>query len=77
MFIDISGSRRCNRIGRFPVQTPIGARPGLGTQPCYGAPGGLGIENVKTQLLTLVQWDGPLDNDQSLPWGSYIAVTKR
>ena len=55
MFIDISGSRRCNRIGRFPVQTPIGARPGLGTQPCYGVPGGLGIENVKTQLLTLVQ----------------------
>ena len=26
------------RIGRFPVQTPPGARPGLGTQPrCEGS----------------------------------------
>ena len=26
------------RIGRLPVQTPLGARPGLGTQPRYEAP---------------------------------------
>ena len=31
--------RRCDRVGRFPVQTPLGARPGLGTQPCYEDPG--------------------------------------
>ena len=27
------------RIGRFPVQTPLGARPGLGTQSHHEAPG--------------------------------------
>ena len=42
-----SGLRRCSRIGRFPVQTPLGARPGLGTQPRYEAPGDLRAENVK------------------------------
>ena len=35
------------RIGRFPVQTPLGTRLGLGTQPCYKAPGDILIENVK------------------------------
>ena len=35
------------RIRRFPVQTPLGARLGLGTQPCYEAPSDLQIENVK------------------------------
>ena len=35
------------RIGRFPVQTPLGARPGLGAQPRYEAPGDLRVENVK------------------------------
>ena len=34
------------RIGRFPVQTPLGARPGLGTQPRYEVPGDLRVENV-------------------------------
>ena len=35
-----SGFRHCIaiRIRRFPVQTPEGAWPGLGTQPCYEAP---------------------------------------
>ena len=38
-----------NRYFKFqnPVQTPIGARPGLGTQPCYEASGDLQDENVK------------------------------
>ena len=40
------------RIGRFPVQTPLGARPGLGTQPRYEAPGDLRVELDKTQRLT-------------------------
>ena len=35
------------RIGRFPVQTPLGARPGFGTQPRYEAPGDPRVENVK------------------------------
>ena len=37
------------RIGRFPVQTPLGARPGLGTQLRYEDPGDLWIKIVKTQ----------------------------
>ena len=28
------------RIGRISVQTPLGDRPGFGTQPRYEAPGG-------------------------------------
>ena len=34
------------RIGRFPVQTPVDAQLGLGTQPCYEAPGDLQVEIV-------------------------------
>ena len=37
------------RIGRFPVQNPLGAQPGLGTQPRYEAPGDLRVEYVQTQ----------------------------
>ena len=37
------------RFRRFLVQTPLGARLGLGTQPCYEAPGDLRVETVKTQ----------------------------
>ena len=41
------GSGAAVRIGRFPVQTPLGARLGLGTQPRYEAPGDPRVENVK------------------------------
>ena len=34
-------------LGRFPVQNPLGARPGLGTQPRYEAPGDLQVEYVQ------------------------------
>ena len=37
------------RTERFPVQTPLCARQGLGTQPCYEAPGYLRVKNEKTQ----------------------------
>ena len=37
------------RIGRFLVQTPLGARPGLGTQPRFEAPGDLRAKIVNTQ----------------------------
>ena len=40
------------RIGRFLVQTPLGAQPGLGTQPRYEAPSDLRVESVETQWLT-------------------------
>ena len=40
------------RIERFLVQTPLGARPALGTQPLYEAPGDSRFEIVKTQWLT-------------------------
>ena len=35
------------RIRRFPVQTPLGARPVLGAQPHYEAPGDLQVEIVR------------------------------
>ena len=44
-----SGLRCCDKCGRFPVQTPLGARPGLGTEPRYEVPGDLRVEIVKTQ----------------------------
>ena len=34
-------------IRRFPVQTPLGAWPGVGTQPRYEAPGDLRVESEK------------------------------
>ena len=47
------------RIGRFPVQTPLGAWLGLGTQPCYEDPGDLPVEIVKTVINTgLVRLQG-------------------
>ena len=37
-----------NRIGRFPVKTPLGAQLGLKTQPHYEAPDDLWVEYLKT-----------------------------
>ena len=39
-------------IGSFPVRNPLGARPHLGIQPRYEAPGDLRVEIVQMQLLT-------------------------
>ena len=33
-----------SRIATFPVQTPLGARPGFETQPRYEAPGNFRVE---------------------------------
>ena len=38
------------KIRRFPVQNPLGACPGLGTQPHYEAPGDLQVEIVRKQI---------------------------
>ena len=45
-FKDIINTK-AKKIGRFPVQTPLRAWPGLGTQPRYEAPGDLRVKNVK------------------------------
>ena len=37
------------QIGRFPVQTQLGALPNLVTQPGYEAPSDLQVEIVQTQ----------------------------
>ena len=35
------------RVGRYPVRTPVGARPGLGTQPRYETLGDPRVDYVK------------------------------
>ena len=47
------------RIGSFLVQTPQGAWLGLGTQPCYEAPGDLQleiVENAVSNRLSPQEW---------------------
>ena len=41
------------RIGRFPVQTLLGTRPGLGIQPLYETTGDLCVENVKHRVINI------------------------
>ena len=38
---------------RFPVQTSLGARPDLGTQPPCKAPGDLQVEYVKNAVINV------------------------
>ena len=38
-----------HHIRRFPVQTPLDAMPGLGTETRYEAPSDLRVKLVKTQ----------------------------
>ena len=45
-YIMLVGSGIVVRIGRFLVQTPLGTRLGLGTQPHYKLPGDLRVKNV-------------------------------
>ena len=65
------------RIGRFLVRTPLGTSPGLETQPRYEAPSDHRVEYVKRKLLTSGEWGCLLDNGQSWPWGSQVAVKKK
>ena len=41
------------RIGRFPVHTPLGARPGLWTQRRFEAPGNPWVEIVENAVINI------------------------
>ena len=41
------------RIGRFPVQTPLGARPGLAAQPRYEDPGDPWVKVDKKAVINI------------------------
>ena len=41
------------RIGRFPVQIPLDARPGLGTQPRFEAPSDLWVKVVENAVVKI------------------------
>ena len=64
-------------IGRFPVQTPVDARPGLGTQPRYEPPGDLSVEYLQGSDYHRVSDASPLIMAQSWPRGSQIAVKQK
>ena len=57
------------RIGRFAVETALDARPGLGTQFRYEAPGDRRVEIVKTQWLTSSWSSCLLENGPKLAVG--------
>ena len=57
------------KIGRFPVQTSLGDRSGLGTHPCYAGPIDPRVIIVKTQWLTPIKWGCPHDNGPKLAVG--------
>ena len=57
------GSGIGSKIGKFLVQTPLGAWPGLGTQPHYEAPGDLQVKladyaviNIELVRLSPREW---------------------
>ena len=58
-----NGSRYCNRIRRFSVQTLLSSLPGIGSRPCHNAPGDPQVKKTcKTEWLTLIEWGYPLNN---------------
>ena len=58
------------KIGRFPVQSLLGAWLGIGIQPCYKAPGDLRVKIAETQWLTLGEWGFPPYNGPKIAVGS-------
>ena len=61
---DLVGQGVVIRIGRFPVQTPLGTQPGLGTQPRCEAPGYIRVKIDKNTvinigLVRLCPWEWP------------------
>ena len=57
------------RIGRFLVQTPLGTRLGLGTQPRYEAPGDLWVEIVENAVINIRLVRLSLENGPKLAVG--------
>ena len=47
------GLRRCNENWKVPSSNPLDARPGLGTQPRYEAPGDLRVEYVQNAVINI------------------------
>ena len=64
------------KIGRFSVQSLLGAWPGIGIQPCYKAPGDLRVKIAKTQWLTSGEWDFPPYNGTKMAVGSQTKLNK-
>ena len=60
------------RIGRFPVQTPLGAWPGLETQPRYEARGDLQLKILKRSDQHWVSEAVSLRMAQSWLWDSQV-----
>ena len=76
-----SGLRHCCRIGRFSVQSPLGAWPGLGQGPNLVTRLPVTFLSKLDEMQRLVksgEWGCPLDNGSKLAmaWGSEIAVKK-
>ena len=57
------------RVRGFPVQTPLGNRLGLGTQPCYEAPADFRVKILEKQWSTSGEWRYPFHNDPQLDVG--------
>ena len=68
-----SGLRRCERFGRFLVQTPLDTRPGLWTTPIYECPGDLLVESDKNAVSEAV----PSITGQSWRQDDQVAYKKR
>ena len=74
---DLMGQGVVIRIGRFPGRTPLGARPGLGTQPRCKAPSDPRVEYVKRKWLTSGNWSCLLDNGPKLAVGQRNSSYKK
>ena len=67
---------RC-RIGRLPVQTPVGVRSSLGTQPCYETLGDLMVDirtNVVIKNLRTLKLSVPSAVAEGWRWGSHGSI---
>ena len=62
-------------IERIPVQTPLSAQPGFGTQPHFKVPGDL-LGRIKNQKHRISEAASSTVT-QSCPWGNQVAVEKK
>ena len=71
-----SGLKRCNQNRKVPGSNPLGAQPGLGTQPRCKAPSDPWVKNVNALIKHRVSEAVPSIMTPSWPCGSQIAVKK-